>query len=86
MWLQKHRGWAEKHEGSTFRELETQFDMFVVEMQTDKKLASWGQLDLSDVDAVWSFLKEQSREAGYATELLTVLQRLLQVPQDKQLG
>jgi hypothetical protein len=67
-------------------DLQAQLDMFDSSLTKDSKVAMYKAVDMSDPDACWSYLKNTTREDGFATPLLEILHLLMTIPSEQTTG
>jgi len=65
-------------------QLQTQTDLFITEFHKDTKKASKEDLDISDPDACYAYLRDSTRDDGFSIHLYNIIHYLLTIPNSKQ--
>lgn len=85
--LKNLREWIAQHKTEeVFVLLETQFDVFEREYEFDIQETRYNNIDLSDPDAIWSFLRDSSKASGFSAFLLDTVKYFLIIPNTRRIG
>lgn len=83
-YIEEHRN-MEKYD-ATSEQLQTQLDLFNDCHTQDIQETKYHELDTSDIDAVYAFLKSTTVQQGHSAAFFDVMQSMLLIPSDPELG